>query len=104
MTGRPGRAGAREPGVTIGRMHRSVSRAVNRTAEVPTATSAAASRKQVRVFQFLREVRAELKRVHWPSRTEVTSYTLVVLLAVTLLTLFVFGLDQFFGQLVVWLF
>lgn len=68
------------------------------------ATAAATSRKQVRVFQFLREVRAELKRVHWPSRTEVTSYTIVVLLAVTLLTLYVFGLDQFFGQLVVWLF
>lgn len=62
------------------------------------------SRKRVGVFQFLREVRAELKRVHWPSRSEVVSYSLVVLVAVTLLTLFVFLLDQAFGQLVLWLF
>ena len=62
------------------------------------------SRKRVGVFQFLREVRAELKRVHWPSRSEVASYSLVVLVAVTLLTLFVFLLDQMFGQLSLWLF
>ena len=62
------------------------------------------SRKRVGVFQFLREVRGELTRVNWPSRKDVTSYTLVVLVAVTLLTRFVFGLDQLFGALVLWIF
>lgn len=50
--------------------------------------------------QFLSEVRGELRRVAWPSRRELLSYSLVVLLVVTLLTLYVFGLDQAFGQLV----
>ena len=49
---------------------------------------------------FLREVRGELKRVAWPSRTELLRYSVVVLIAVTLLTLYVFLLDQAFGQVV----
>jgi preprotein translocase subunit SecE len=49
---------------------------------------------------FLREVRGELKRVAWPSRKEVASYSVVVLVTVTLLTLFVFILDQAFAQIV----
>ncbi len=43
--------------------------------------------------QFLREVRQELKKVAWPSRRELLSYTLVVLMTVVILTSFVFGLD-----------
>lgn len=54
--------------------------------------------------QFLREVRLELRRVNWPSRREVASYSLVVLVAVTLLTTYVALLDQAFGQLVLWMF
>lgn len=57
-------------------------------------------RKRTGPLQFLREVRGELKRVAWPSRRELLSYSLVVLVTVTLLTLYVFGLDQAFGQLV----
>jgi preprotein translocase subunit SecE len=56
------------------------------------------------VFEFLRDVRGELKRVHWPSRSEVTSYSIVVLVAVTLLTALVFAFDQAFGALVLWMF
>jgi preprotein translocase subunit SecE len=54
--------------------------------------------------QFLREVRSELKRVNWPSRREVTQYSVVVLVTVTVVTLYIFGLDQMFGQLVLWMF
>ena len=54
--------------------------------------------------EFLREVRGELKRVSWPSRKELGQYSLVVLVCVILLTLYVFGLDQAFGQLVFWIF
>mgnify|MGYP001084416847 CR=1 FL=1 len=54
--------------------------------------------------QFLREVRAEMRRVAWPSRREVASYSLVVLVSVSLITVFIFGLDQAFGQLVLWIF
>ncbi|HSK91450.1 MAG TPA: preprotein translocase subunit SecE [Euzebyales bacterium] len=61
-------------------------------------------RKKTSIAQFLREVRLELRRVNWPSRGEVASYSLVVLVAVSLLTLFVALIDQAFGQLVLWMF
>lgn len=48
--------------------------------------------------QFLREVRAELKKVAWPTRGEVVTYTVVVLVSVTFVTLFVFGLDYGFAR------
>jgi preprotein translocase subunit SecE len=48
--------------------------------------------------QFLREVRAELKKVAWPTRGEVATYTVVVLVSVTFVTLFVFGLDYGFAR------
>ncbi len=58
-------------------------------------------RERASVRQFLREVRLELRRVNWPSRREVVSYSLVVLVAVTLITLFIALIDQLFGQLIV---
>ena len=69
----------------------------------PETGSTRASRS-VRGVGFLREVRGELRRVHWPSRSEVASYSLVVLVAVTLLTALVFAFDQAFGSLVLWIF
>ena len=54
--------------------------------------------------QFMREVRGELKRVAWPSRKEVASYSLVVLVSVSLITVFIFALDQVFGQLILRIF
>lgn len=43
--------------------------------------------------QFLREVRAELRKVAWPTRTEVINYTVVVLVVTLVLTLITFGMD-----------
>lgn len=57
-----------------------------------------AKRERTGARQYLREVRGEMKRVVWPSRKEVASYSLVVLVAVSLVTLFIFGLDQMFGE------
>lgn len=54
--------------------------------------------------QFVREVRGEMRRVQWPSRREVTSYSIVVLVAVSLITLYIFGIDQAFGTFVFWIF
>jgi preprotein translocase subunit SecE len=61
-------------------------------------------KQRTSIAQFLREVRLELRRVNWPSRREVLSYSTVVLVAVTLLTLYVAVLDQAIGQLVLWIF
>ena len=50
-------------------------------------------KKRVGPGQFFREIRQELKKVAWPSRRELFSYTLVVLMTVVILTSFVFALD-----------
>ena len=54
-----------------------------------------------RWVRFLREVRDELAKVVWPSRREVVTYTIVVILTVLVMGLFVFGLDVLFSRVVV---
>jgi preprotein translocase subunit SecE len=44
-------------------------------------------------FSFLSESYAELKKVKWPNRKELTSYTIVVLFAVVFVTLYFVVLD-----------
>jgi preprotein translocase subunit SecE len=58
-------------------------------------------RKRTKPRQFLREVRAELKRVAWPTRQEVVAYTLVVLVTVGFFMLIIAGLDFVFLKAVV---
>ena len=50
-------------------------------------------RQRVGFRQFLSEVRTELKRVAWPSRREVTTFTMVTLVTSGFVTLYTFGLD-----------
>ena len=57
-----------------------------------------------RWIRFLREVRDELAKVIWPSRKEVVTYSIVVIVTVLVLGLFVFGLDVLFSRVVVDLF
>lgn len=61
-------------------------------------------RKRVPVRQFLKEVRAELRKVNWPTRPEMVAYTVVVLVAVVAMTSFVFGLDLAFSKAVLHVF
>lgn len=53
-----------------------------------------------RLVRFLHEVRQELAKVTWPSRKEVITYSIVVLVTVVALGLLVFGLDMVFSRLV----
>ena len=48
--------------------------------------------------QFLREVRLSSK-VDWPTRKELISYSIVVLVTITVLTAFVAGVDYLFSRL-----
>lgn len=57
-----------------------------------------------RYRRFLKEVRHELKKVAWPSRGEVLTYTLVVLVSVLFFTAYVFILDYGFGNSILELF
>ena len=54
--------------------------------------------------QFLREVRAELRKVVWPTKDEVRRYSIIVLITVILFTAFVALLDYFFGSATLWLY
>jgi preprotein translocase subunit SecE len=57
-----------------------------------------------RVALFLRQVMAELRKVVTPTRKELTSFTIVVLVFVVIMMAIVYGLDQLFGWLVVLVF
>jgi preprotein translocase subunit SecE len=54
--------------------------------------------------QFVREVRAELRKVAWPSRSEVINYSIIVLVTVVILTTFIAALDFVFGEAIFTLF
>ena len=54
-----------------------------------------------RSVKFFREVKQELKKVAWPSREELTTYTIVVFGVTTVLTLLVFGMDWAFNKAVI---
>ena len=46
-----------------------------------------------KIFSFLKEARAELQKVTWPSWEEVNRSTVVVFIAVVLFTLFIYLAD-----------
>lgn len=77
-------------------MNREDKRAAAREAkrvEKVEATAAPASRDRTSPGTFLKEVRSELRKVNWPSRPEVISYTLVVLVTTAVLTGIVWSID-----------
>ena len=53
-----------------------------------------------RFISFLREVRAELKKVTWPSRNEVYSTTVVVIFATIFFGFYLFFMDVVFSWLI----
>jgi preprotein translocase subunit SecE len=80
--------------------------APERQAAAATARRSASQEKKKRTAprQFLREVRQELRKVDWPTREETTSYSIVVLVTVVVLTSFVFLVDLGFSKAIVNLF
>jgi preprotein translocase subunit SecE len=74
---------------------------LDRRAAPQAATKRAAvqeKKKRTSPMQFLREVRLELKKVDWPTRQELSTYSTVVLVTITVLTAFVFGVDYVFTK------
>ncbi|GBG06600.1 preprotein translocase subunit SecE [Paenibacillus sp. MY03] len=51
-------------------------------------------------FSFFADSWAELKKVRWPSRKELTSYSIVVLLTVVAVTIYFWLLDIGISELV----
>ena len=57
-----------------------------------------------RIGRFAREVISEMRKVLWPSRKELGTYTAVVIVFVVIMVSMVAGLDIGFAKLVLWLF
>lgn len=68
------------------------------------SAQASAPRQRVGMRQFIRDIRAELRRVIWPSRGEVITYSIVVVFVVVVLTGVVFVMDLAFAEGVLKLF
>ena len=83
-------------------MNRQMKRAQEKAERLQKAGGGAPAgkRKRTGARQFLREVRLELKKVDWPTRKELLTYTIVVLVTITVLTSFVFGVDYVFSKLI----
>ena len=56
-----------------------------------------------KLIQFLKDARAELKKVSWPSRKELTGSTTLVITVSILAGLFLGVLDVLFSRSVLWL-
>ncbi len=63
------------------------------------AKKKAASKKRGNpVTRYLREMIAELRKVSWPSRQEATQLTLIVIVVVTVMSIFLGTLDVIFAR------
>ncbi|WP_415973315.1 preprotein translocase subunit SecE [Rhodococcus sp. 077-4] len=58
----------------------------------------------LRLLQFFREVVAELRKVIWPNKKQMVTYTTVVLVFLAFMVAFISGLDLLFIKGVGWLF
>jgi preprotein translocase subunit SecE len=56
--------------------------------------------KRTKPTEFLKEVRAELRKVAWPTRSETINYSIIVLVALVVLTTLIGVLDYLFGNFV----
>ena len=61
-------------------------------------------KKRTSPLLFYRQVVAELRKVIWPTRHELVTYTTVSLIFVVIVVAIVFGLDNLFSWLVLKLF
>jgi preprotein translocase subunit SecE len=52
-----------------------------------------------KIIQFVKEAKAELLKVNWPSRQQTINYTLMVIAISIVVALFLGGLDYFFGYI-----
>lgn len=65
-------------------------------------TGGAAAKTRLSPMRFFRESRAEFKKVVWPTRKQVINNTVVVLVAMLVTGLFIWGLDSILSQLIAW--
>ncbi|WP_149360505.1 preprotein translocase subunit SecE [Lolliginicoccus suaedae] len=73
------------------------------TAGSPSGTEARENPFQL-IARFIREVISELRKVIWPNRKQMVTYTIVVFIFLFFMVGLIFGLDQVFSRGVLWLY
>jgi len=53
---------------------------------------------------FVKEVRAELRKVAWPTRAETINYSIIVFITIVILTAAISGIDFGLAKAVLWVF
>ena len=54
--------------------------------------------------QFVKEVRSELRKVVWPTKSETINYSIIVLVTLVFFTTLIFAIDWVFAEFVLRLF
>ena len=68
------------------------------------ARPAPVQRDKVGPREYFAEVKGELRKVAWPNRKEVINSTIIVLIAVVVMTALIFGFDYVSSKFVLFLF
>ena len=55
-------------------------------------------KKTGRFGQFFKEVSGEVKKLSWPTKKEIVSYTLTVIAFILLMAVVIYALDLVFGE------
>ncbi len=78
------------------------------TRRPPPATKPKDQQAKGNVFQrfrqFLREVRAELRKVNWPTRAETINYSVIVLVTIVVLTALIAVVDYGLARAILWIY
>ena len=64
-----------------------------------SVTKAETAKQENRLTRYLRESRAEMRKVTWPTREEAINLTSIVLIVTFLMSLFLWGLDVVFDSI-----
>jgi preprotein translocase subunit SecE len=62
------------------------------------------TKERTGLAEYFRQVRAELRKVAWPTRAEVINYSIIVLIALLVMMMLIFALDYLFGKAIFFLF
>jgi preprotein translocase subunit SecE len=74
------------------------------SAERRSGSGAAAKRNRTSLALFIRQVAAELRKVIWPTRNELATYTAAALVFIIIMSVIVLTLDYGFTKLMFWVF
>jgi preprotein translocase subunit SecE len=74
------------------------------SAERRSGSGAAAKRDRTTLSLYTRQVVAELRKVIWPTRNELVTYTAAALAFIVVMSVIVLTLDYGFTKLVFWVF